>query len=166
MPVFENAQPALVFGVENSGAACVKPVLPALSELQDYPMLPDPFAWSNGSGRAQTLADWKCRRNEIKAEIELYEIGPKPNKPENITATLEANVLTVNVTVNGQTLTLTSKVVIPEGDGPFPVVIGMNSRTGKYTFFSVSECDTNSVYAQPGGDLFSNEQQSFNRSIL
>jgi hypothetical protein len=29
---------------------------------------------SNGSGRAQTLADWKCRRNEIKAEIELYEI--------------------------------------------------------------------------------------------
>lgn len=127
---FSNAQPALVFGVENSGAACVKPVLPALSELKDYPMLPDPFAWSNGSGRAQTLADWKCRRNEIKAEIELYEIGPKPNKPENITATLEANVLTVNVTVNGQTLTLTSKVVIPEGDGPFPVVIGMNSRTG------------------------------------
>ena len=127
---FSNAQPALVFGVENSGAACVKPVLPALTELQDYPMLPDPFAWSNGSGRAQTLADWKCRRNEIKAEIELYEIGPKPDRAENITATLEANVLTVNVTVNGQTLTLTSKVVIPEGDGPFPVVIGMNSRTG------------------------------------
>ena len=39
-------------------------------------------------------------------------------------------MLTVNVTVNGQTLTLTSNVVLPSESGPFPVVIGMNSPSG------------------------------------
>jgi hypothetical protein len=32
--------------------------------------------------------------------------------------------------VNGNTLTLKSRITLPEGDGPFPVVIGMNSPSG------------------------------------
>ena len=128
--VNSTAQIPLVYGVENSGASCDQPILPDPALLQNYPFLPDPFAWSNGSGRVETFAEWACRRNEIKAEIEKYEIGPKPERPENITATLVNNILTVIITENGQTLTLTSTVTIPAGDGPFPVVIGMNSGTG------------------------------------
>ncbi|MFL9842789.1 glucuronyl esterase domain-containing protein [Flavobacterium rhizosphaerae] len=123
--------PPLVYGEENTGADCTAPVLPEAGDLIAYPMLPDPFSWSDGSGRSTDFADWECRRNEIKAEIEAYEIGPKPVAPENITATYADGVLTVNVTENGQTLTLTSNVTMPTtGTAPYPVIIGMNSGTG------------------------------------
>lgn len=120
----------LVYEVENTGASCTPPPLPAVGQLPTYAMLPDPFAWSDGSGRIATFDDWKCRRNEIRQEIERYEIGVKPPKPANVTATYSGGTLTVNVTENGQTLTLTSRVNMPSGTGPFPVVIGMNSATG------------------------------------
>jgi hypothetical protein len=125
-----NAQVPLVYEVENSGASCDKPLLPDPSQLKNYPLLPDPFAWYDGSGRVDTFPDWECRRNEIKAEIEKYEIGPKPDRTDTLSATFSGNTLTVNVTKNGQTLTLTSNVIMPEGSGPFPVVIGMNNPTG------------------------------------
>lgn len=125
-----KAELPLVYDQENTGVACEAPVLPAVSELVAYPLLPDPFAWSDGSGRVEDFSEWACRRNEIKAEIEHYEIGPKPGKPELLTSSLAGNTLTVEITHNGETLVLTSTVTVPEGEGPFPVVIGMNSGTG------------------------------------
>lgn len=125
------AQVPLVYPVENTGAACTAPPLPAVSQLTSYAMLPDPFAWSDGSGRVSSFSDWTCRRNEIRQEIERYEIGIKPSKPANITATYTGGTLTVRVTENGQTLLLTSRVTMPTGTGPFPVVIGMNAPTGQ-----------------------------------
>ena len=124
------AQLPYVYHAENTGAACQKPPLPEPANLTNYPMLPDPFAWADGSGRISGFDDWECRRNEIKAELEKYEIGIKPDKPASVTATFSNNTLTVVVTENGQTLTLSSQVTIPSGTGPFPVVIGMNSPTG------------------------------------
>jgi hypothetical protein len=133
------AQIPLVYNSENTGAGATPPLLPAFSDLPVVEPLTDPFIWSDGSGRSTDFADWERRRNEIKAEIENYEIGTKPNRPEIITAsyetggTLPAGVtgrLIVNVTVNGQTLTLTSNVSLPVGSGPFPAVIGMNSLNG------------------------------------
>lgn len=124
------AQIPYVYAEENSGTTCDAPPLPAPENLTNYPLLPDPFAWSDGSGRVEDFADWACRRNEIAAEISEYEIGPKPVAPENITATYTDDTLRVVITENGETLTLTSRVTLPEGDGPFPVVIGMNNATG------------------------------------
>jgi len=65
-----------------------------------------------------------------KAEIEHYEIAKKPDRPKDITASYADGTLTVNVTVNGNTLTLTSKVTLPEGDGPFPAIIGIGRGSG------------------------------------
>lgn len=131
------AQPPLVYTVENTGAAFPSPPLPTLSQLPVVDPLTDPFMWSDGSGRSILFDDWKRRRNEIRAEIEHYEIGTKPTRPANITAswTPGANpgtgTLQVVVTVNGQTLTLNSNVSLPTtGTGPFPAVIGMNSLNG------------------------------------
>lgn len=129
------AQP-FVYRAENTGANFPLPPLPPLNQLPVIDPLPDPFMWSNGSGRSTSFADWEHRRNEIKAEIENYEIGIKKNRPENITATFTpganptAGTLRVDVIVNGQTLTLTSQVALPSGAGPFPAVIGMNSPSG------------------------------------
>ncbi|MCB2376397.1 T9SS type A sorting domain-containing protein [Hymenobacter sp. BT635] len=124
------AQIPLVYSSENTGASCAAPALPTFAQLPVVEPLPDPFMWSDGRGRSTSFSDWECRRNEIRAEVERYEIGTKPAKPQNITASYAAGVLTVNVTVNGQTLTLTSQVSLPTGSGPFPAIIGMNSANG------------------------------------
>ncbi|MCA9057864.1 MAG: hypothetical protein KDA85_05175, partial [Planctomycetaceae bacterium] len=92
--------------------------------------LPDPFAWSDGSGRSTRFADWSRRRAEIKAEIEHYGIGIKPPRPEDISAEYTDGQLSVAVTVNGKTLTLTARVTLPDGDGPFPAVIGIGRGSG------------------------------------
>ena len=126
------AQIPTVYAKENTGAAFVPPPLPAINQLSVIDPLPDPFMWASGRGRSTKFKDWERRRNEIKAEIEHYEIGIKPNRPENITASYSSSdsTLKVDVTVNGKTLTLTSKIVLPSGSGPFPAVIGMNSPNG------------------------------------
>ena len=125
-----TAEVPLVYSVENTGASCKAPPLPDPSQLPNVSKLPDPFSWSDGSGRVKTLADWECRRNEIKAEIENYELGKKPNPPQSLKATYSGGTLTVVVNDNGGSLTLTSKISVPSGNGPHPVIIGMNSNTG------------------------------------
>jgi hypothetical protein len=75
-------------------------------------------------------SDWELRRAEIGAQIQNYEIGVKPPRPDSITASYSGGTLTVKITVNSKTLTLTSQVILPSGIGPFPAVIGMNSPSG------------------------------------
>ena len=123
-------QVPFVYGAENTGAGFAKPVLPSLNELPVIAPLTDPFAWSDGSGRSVDFKDWERRRNEIGTEIQHYEIGEKPSRPDSITATYVDGLLTVNVTENGQTLTISSKIILPEGTGPFPAVIGIGRGSG------------------------------------
>lgn len=130
----------LVYDVENTGASCAMPPLPSVSQLPSVSNLPDPFAWSDGSGRVQSFDEWSCRRNEIINEIGYYEIGVKPAPPKDLTATYSGGTLTVTVKENGKTLTLTSKVTMPQGTGPFPIVIGMNSGTGSLSSSLFSGC--------------------------
>ena len=131
--VKSDVVPPLVYAVENTGAGLfpAPALIDDLTKLPFVQKLPDPFKFADGS-RSTNFADWSQRRNEIKTMIEHYEIGTKPNRPENITATYNeaTQVLTVNVTVNGQTLTLTSTITLPEGDGKFPAIIGLGGGTG------------------------------------
>jgi hypothetical protein len=117
----------LVYDVENTGADCPIPYLPAINELPSIPSLPDPFEWADGRGRMAHFSDWRYRRAEISAQIQNYEIGVKPPRPDTITASFSRSdsILRVIVTVNGKSLTLTSKVYLPAGTGPFPAIIGV-----------------------------------------
>lgn len=120
----------LVYNKENRGEKFAKPDMPDLAQLPVVEPLTDPFAWSNGKGKSTKFKDWSKRRNEIGAEIQHYEIGIKPARPDNITADFVKDSLTVKITVNGETLTLTSKIILPEGNGPFPAVIGIGRGSG------------------------------------
>lgn len=120
----------LVYDVENTGSKLPRPALPDFDKLPTVRPLPDPFAWSDGSGRSTEFKDWARRRAEIKAEIEQYGVGRKPPRPQKIEARFRDSVLTVQVTENGETLTLTARVRVPEGDGPFPAVIGIGFGGG------------------------------------
>ena len=109
----------LVYNVENTGADCPIPYLPTLGELPSFQPLPDPFEWADSRGRITNFSDWRYRRAEISAQIQNYEIGEKPPRPDSITASYSNSdsVLTVNVTVKGKVLTLTSIVNLPSGTG-------------------------------------------------
>lgn len=120
------------FGVEHTGADCPAPPLPPFRELPSIKSLPNPFEWSDGRGTISRLSDWRCRRAEIAAEIQHYELGQKPAPPADFESSFsEADqVLTVKVHQGASSLTLTAPVRIPEGDGPFPVLIGVGFGTG------------------------------------
>jgi len=121
----------LVYADENTGAVCPAPKVPTVDEAKAYAMLPDPFAKADGSGQIKKFSEWGCRRAEIKAQIETIEIGRKPPRPKDITATYSDGTLTVKVTEsNGKSLTLTSKITLPSGTGPFPAVIGFDGPAG------------------------------------
>ena len=131
LPVASFAQTLpLVYNIENTGTNWPVPAMPLFSELPAIQSLPDPFLWADGRGRVSNFSDWRYRRAEINAQIQNYEIGKKPIRPDTITASYSGGVLTVIVTVNGKTLKLTSQVILPSGTGPFPAVIGMNSPSG------------------------------------
>ena len=124
----------LVYKVENTGAKYVKPVFPSFDKLPIIRPLPDPFVMTSGK-RDTSFANWEQRRNQIKAAFEKYEIGPKPNCSDckitsNYVPPAEGTAkgtLTVVVTRNGKSLTLTDGIYIPtgQGNGPFPAVIAM-----------------------------------------
>ncbi len=116
-----------VYDQENTGADFPKPPLPKMSEAKLVRPLPDPFLWADDSGRDTTFAAWEHHRNDFKAEIENYEIGIKPDRPDSIEANFNwaDSILTVNVIKNGDTATITSRVTVPNTDGPYPAIIGV-----------------------------------------
>lgn len=120
----------LFYSVENTGANCAKPRLPAFNELPAIAELPDPFKRADGRGRVTSFKDWSCRRAEISAQIQYYEIGTKPAPPKNIKASFSEGILTVIIVEHNDTLKLTSKITLPTGKGPFPAVIGVGGGTG------------------------------------
>lgn len=120
-----SAQP-LTYSVENSGSSFVPPSMPAANELPIVRELPDPLAWHDGSGSVTSFADWERRRNEIAALIQHYGIGTKPTAGDCLVkARMDADTLIVDVTRNGQTLTLRSEIHYPEtGQPPYAVMVG------------------------------------------
>ncbi len=119
-------QVPLVYEVENTGAAYPAPVCPGFEDLPEVQPLTDPFEWSDGSGRSTDFSDWSKRRAEIAKEIQHYEIGTKPEVDlGNVQARMDGNTLVVDVTVNGETLTLTSDINYPStGEAPYALMIG------------------------------------------
>ena len=116
----QGKQLPLSYQVENTGAAFAKPVMPEASKLPVIKDLPDPLKGVNGFG------DWARKRSEIAALIQHYGIGEKPAvKKENIKARMSGDTLIVDVTVNGETLTLSSEIKYPKtGKAPYALMIG------------------------------------------
>ena len=115
----------LVYEVENTGADCPEPPLPSFDSLPSIDPLPDPFEWSDGSGYITGIDDWRCRRTEIGAEVQRYEQGTKPPPPDSLAAEFSDTLLTVTIFEGEDTLILSVPVSLPEGEGPFPAVIGV-----------------------------------------
>ncbi len=110
-------------GTGGNGAAGVANCNASAGALKKNTKLPDPFAMHNGT-RITSKAEWACRREEIRKDLEKYEIGPKQESP-TVAATLSGSTLTVKVTTSSGTINLTSTV---SGTGSC-AVIGMNGNS-------------------------------------
>lgn len=120
-----------VFDRENTASEYDAPEMPGPDRLQPVEALPDPFLFSDGRRRVKRYSQWERRRSEILAELQHYEVGYKPATPRDcIRPRISGDTLIVDITVNGQTLTLHSLITYPEGDGPFPAVIGIGFAAG------------------------------------
>lgn len=113
--------PPLVYTVEHTGSHFAPPAMPAPAQLPIIRELPDPLEG------VTTFADWAKRRSDIAHMIQHYGIGTKPAvQPEKVVAHMEGDTaLVVEVTVNGQTLTLHSTIRYPKvGQPPYALMIG------------------------------------------
>jgi fibronectin type 3 domain-containing protein len=144
--------PPVVYSAEFTGTNYTPPTLPTVPPVNVFPLiqpLPDPFTWVNDplnkkGTRSINYYDWEHHRAEIKAELEAYEIGPKPavNIPAQVTASYSggttpgtSGTLIVHVTVGTNTLNLTNAISIPAAaTAPYPVCIGMDSPYGSLTW--------------------------------
>lgn len=116
----------LVYSEENTGASYALAQEYPASGLETPVMeLPDPLAWASGKGRVKDFNQWERRRNEIFSQIQFYETGTKPVVDRSaVNARMSGDTLYVDVTVDGETLSLSSRIFYPDGDGPFPLMIG------------------------------------------
>ncbi len=150
-------EPPLVYGVENSGNPVTVTCAP-FEELAAQPELPNPFMFANGKA-VKKFQQWESRRQEILSLIQQYEVGTKPETSKDcITAEIlpwqepvtprpvwigfdgkpfhspyedmHPDTLVVTIVENGETLAIHCPVYYPEGDGPFPAVIGIGQGAG------------------------------------
>lgn len=139
-----------VYDQENTGARFAAPEMKEFAELPEIKTLPDPFTFADGS-KLKNFSQWEKRRSEIMAQIQHYEIGVKPATPKDcVTAELRhgepklpqfpggfrmniplaKDTIVVSIKVNGETLDIHCPVIYPEGDGPFPAIIGIGFCAG------------------------------------
>ena len=120
MPLCAQSIP-LVYDVENTGRRYAEPLMLEPNQLPIIQELPD--ALENVS----SFADWAKRRSDIAHMIQHYGIGQKPIvEPHQVKARMEGDTaLVVDVTINGQTLTLRSVIRYPKvGQPPYALMIG------------------------------------------
>jgi hypothetical protein len=126
---------------ENSAAGCALPKLAAAGELSPQAKHPDPFKMLNGT-RITKRDDWRCRRAEIRAQLEEYESGPKPSvMAEQLSAKWAGNTLTITVSNGAKTINFAVNIARPANAGsePIPLLIA-------FTFMTLDSA----VFAQNG----------------
>jgi hypothetical protein len=109
---------------EDCGTGCAVPSLPAYSAITTTnAKLPDPFMMLSGT-RMTSLSQWECRRAELNAEFQTYELGQKNPKPAGaVTGSMSNGTLTV--TIGGKSFTVT--ITLPTtGTAPYPAIIALD----------------------------------------
>lgn len=115
-----------VYDRENTSSGYPAIALPDIGDLPEVRTLPDPFAWADGSGRSERFEDWTRHRSEIMQRLQHYETGMKPEVArDSIEAWMDCDTLRVRVHEKGEILDLSAVIEYPEGEGPFPAMIGI-----------------------------------------
>ncbi len=124
--------------VENTGSGCNSPTLPNFANLDSIPYMPDPFQSLDGT-HINHIRQWRCRRAEIGAMAQHYELGKKPHTTsKDVIGTLDGDTLNVKINQNGKTISFNSVIHYPSGGKPpYPAMIGM-----PFSFLNNSDLDS------------------------
>lgn len=106
---------------------------PDFESLPRQNSLPDPLRFVDGR-RVTSAADWPARRAEIRSLFERYVTGSFPSKPRldrvvELEITRGEGYVTRDVRLEygpESKATMRVRVTLPEGSGPFPVLISPN----------------------------------------
>src|SRR6059058_1050333 len=82
---------SMLAGPAGVPASCTPTDFAAPGALREQSKLPDPFHFADGRAVA-SRADWACRRAELSAQIQHYELGEKPG-PDPVEARMEGQDL-------------------------------------------------------------------------
>ncbi|KUJ23506.1 putative extracelular cellulose binding protein [Mollisia scopiformis] len=104
--------------------------------LYNNTKLPDPFTFAGGGAKTSNASQWDCRRKQIGALLQKYELGHLPPKPASLTANITTsnatylgtnyttNNLNIQVTDRNKTISFSASIIWPTtGEGPWPAVI-------------------------------------------
>lgn len=120
---------------------------PNFDTLRSCADLPDPLIFQDleGSVPITTEKQWQKQRAWIRSQFEHWVFGRMPPQPNNLRSTLtsehrEAGITTRKVLLEfgpGYKATLHLELLIPEGEGPFPVFLTNQRRSGGWCHTAV-----------------------------
>src|SRR5687768_7310702 len=93
--------------------------------------LPDPFVMNSGE-RIKSAAEWPARRAEILKIVMEHEYGALPPAPTSVSAVqliqhqhkgTKASHRQFKVTCEPTKISFLVDLILPEGEGPFPVIL-------------------------------------------
>ena len=106
---------------------------PDFADMASLPFLPDPLVLDEGGRNipVKTPQQWQQKRAWIKEEIKRWLTGTFPPAPDNLKAVLVKEEISGKVTSRtvelrfgpGHGAKLTVELLIPPGEGPFPVFL-------------------------------------------
>ena len=154
--------------------------LPEFGQLPVNDKLPDPLTFIDGKP-VKRYSQWERRRAEIMAQIQEYEIGVIPQTPKScvsaelrhgnpepvvingpfgaIDIPLAKDTIVVTVKDGEGELAIRCPVIYPEGDGPFPAIIGIGFWAGAGSLPSKIFTDRNiAMIGFPFGDVMAHQQ--------
>ena len=76
--------------------------------------LPNPFVFQNGDS-VTSRAAWECRQREMSHQLQTYELGSMPAKPQSVTGSWSGNRLTITVNDQGKTISFSVTISKPSG---------------------------------------------------
>ncbi|HEY2405422.1 MAG TPA: hypothetical protein VGI10_05455, partial [Polyangiaceae bacterium] len=110
--------------------------LPSFAKLTTNYKLPDPFM-SLDNTRITQQSQWACRREEIAAELQEYELGPLPAKSGTVTGAMNAGSITVTVQDGANSISFDAAITLPTGgSAPYPALIGIGGTSLDKTVLS------------------------------
>ena len=125
LAVEQSSNLAGVEKVESDWSSCNMPQLTAYEDLPEIAELPDPFLAANGK-RISKRSQWPCRRAELAAQMQRYELGQKPMRPQSVDASMDGNNIVVKVKDRGREISFNAEIIPPSaGHAPYPVMIGI-----------------------------------------
>lgn len=111
---------------------------PDFVKMRAHAMLSDPLVPLDrpGGARIQTAEEWTTQRGRIRQEFERWIYGTMPPAPDNLRATVVDEHRAGDTTVQnvllefgpGRRATLRVQLIVPPGDGPFPVFMTNHPR--------------------------------------